>query len=162
MHLDFVGHADITDRLLNVDPSWSWEPYAQDGNGMPLLDNNGNLWIRLTVGGVTRPGVGDGKNAKECIGDALRNAAMRFGVALDLWAKGDRSWAHAEDQTPVRERDPRAELLAEIRSLAGDRDAQLAVATDWAESHDGQALRDATDIGSLELLRDDLRERARS
>src|SRR5690606_32615245 len=37
--------------------------------------------------GVTRIGVGDGKSAKECIGDAIRNAAMRFGVALDLWAK---------------------------------------------------------------------------
>jgi hypothetical protein len=39
------------------------------------------------VCGVTRIGVGDGKNAKERIGDAIRNAAMRFGVALDLWAK---------------------------------------------------------------------------
>ncbi len=27
---------------------------------------------------------------KECIGDAIRNAAMRFGVALDLWSKADR------------------------------------------------------------------------
>ena len=26
---------------------------------------------------------------KERIGDALRNAAMRFGAALDLWHKGD-------------------------------------------------------------------------
>jgi hypothetical protein len=26
---------------------------------------------------------------KEIIGDALRNAAMRFGAALDLWHKGD-------------------------------------------------------------------------
>jgi hypothetical protein len=48
---------------------------------------NGNLWIRLTICGVTRIGVGDGKSLKECIGDAIRNAAMRFGMALDLWAK---------------------------------------------------------------------------
>jgi hypothetical protein len=51
------------------------------------LDRAGNLWIKLTICGVTRLGVGDGKNAKEVIGDAIRNAAMRFGVALDLWAK---------------------------------------------------------------------------
>ena len=38
---------------------------------------------------MERIGVGDGKSAKECIGDAIRNAAMRFGVALDLWAKDD-------------------------------------------------------------------------
>lgn len=85
--LDYVGHAAVTDRLLTVDPDWSWEPLAVGPDGLPAYDRAGNLWIRLTVCGVTRIGVGDGKSAKECIGDALRNAAMRFGVALDLWAK---------------------------------------------------------------------------
>ena len=85
--LDFVGHAAVTDRLLAVDPEWTWEPFALDANGLPSVTASGNLWIRLTVCGVTRIGVGDGKNAKECIGDAIRNAAMRFGVGLDLWAK---------------------------------------------------------------------------
>lgn len=86
-HLDYVGHAAVTDRLLAVDPAWSWEPFALTAEGLPALDRGGNLWIKLTVGGVTRLGVGDGKNAKEIIGDAIRNAAMRFGVALDLWSK---------------------------------------------------------------------------
>ena len=85
--LDYVGHAAVTDRLLTVDPDWTWEPFALGPDGLPAPDREGNLWIRLTVCGVTRIGVGDGKNAKERIGDALRNAAMRFGVALDLWAK---------------------------------------------------------------------------
>ncbi len=85
--LDYVGHAAVTDRLLTVDPEWTWEPFALDANGLPALDASRNLWIRLTVCGVTRIGVGDGKSTKECIGDAIRNAAMRFGVALDLWAK---------------------------------------------------------------------------
>ena len=53
------------------------------------------MWIKLTVCGVTRLGYGDagakkgGDAMKERIGDALRNAAMRFGAALDLWHKGD-------------------------------------------------------------------------
>lgn len=85
--LDYVGHAAVTDRLLTVDPDWTWEPFAVGPDGLPLPDHEGNLWIRLTICGITRIGVGDGKNAKERIGDALRNAAMRFGVALDLWAK---------------------------------------------------------------------------
>lgn len=94
--LDYVGHAAVTDRLLTVDPHWSWEPFALDANGLPALDGSRNLWIRLTICGVTRIGVGDGKNAKEIIGDAIRNAAMRFGVALDLWAKEDLvEFAHA-------------------------------------------------------------------
>ena len=87
VHLDYVGHAAVTDRLLAVDPGWTWEPLAVTPEGLPQLDRGGNLWIRLTVCGVTRLGVGDGKSAKELIGDAIRNAAMRFGVALDLWSK---------------------------------------------------------------------------
>ena len=95
IQLDFVGHGFITARLLDVDPMWGWEPVALDEHGLPLLDEFGGLWIRLTVCGVTRLGYGDaggrkGPNAiKEAIGDALRNAGMRFGLALDLWCKGD-------------------------------------------------------------------------
>lgn len=86
--LDYVGHAATSDRLLQVDPEWTWKPMAVGPNGEPLV-TNGGMWIELTVCGVTRPGFGDGKSPKEIIGDAIRNAAMRFGVALDLWAKED-------------------------------------------------------------------------
>ena len=117
IHLDYVGHAAVTDRLLQADPAWSWAPAFHDvdaellgkaietgnpeivrlvlDNSPPRLDRHGGMWIRLTVAGVTRLGYGDaqGKSgpnaAKETIGDALRNAAMRFGVGLDLWAKED-------------------------------------------------------------------------
>ncbi|MFG2276757.1 hypothetical protein ACGFNY_44240 [Streptomyces chartreusis] len=102
LHLDYVGHAELTNRLLDADPLWDWEPMALDQHGLPLFDNNGGLWIRLTVCGKTRLGYGDaqgkkGPNAvKEAIGDALRNAAMRFGAALDLWAKSDLREAQTE------------------------------------------------------------------
>lgn len=89
VQLDYVGHAAVTDRLLTVDPQWSWEPLAFDEQGLPLYDRAGNLWIKLTVLGVTRLGVGDGPDPKQRVSDALRNAAMRFGVALDLWTKGE-------------------------------------------------------------------------
>jgi 5'-3' exonuclease len=98
IHLDYVGHAALTDRLLEADPAWSWEPMGLAPNGLPLFDNSGGLWIRLTVCGVTRLGYGHaasksggdpGSREKEIIGDALRNAAMRFGAALELWHKGD-------------------------------------------------------------------------
>lgn len=104
VHLDYVGHAALTDRLLDVDPTWSWEPVAFGADGLPLMDRNGGMWIRLTVCGITRMGYGnaEGKSGgdaiKEIIGDALRNAAMRFGAALDLWHKGD---LHADDEGPI-------------------------------------------------------------
>ena len=105
--LAYVGHAALTDRLLDADVAWSWEPLSIGANGLPVLDETGGLWIRLTVCGVTRLGYGDagakkgGDAMKERIGDALRNAAMRFGAALDLWHKGELH-AHLEaDDAPV-------------------------------------------------------------
>lgn len=95
VHLDYVGHAALTDRLLEVDPEWSWEPMAVGPDGLPAFDKDGGLWIKLRICGVTRLGYGDaqgkrgGNAVKEAIGDALRNAGMRFGAALDLWHKGD-------------------------------------------------------------------------
>lgn len=96
--LSYVGHAALTDRLLEADPMWSWEPLAFTPEGLPLFDESGGLWIKLTVCGVTRLGYGHaaekknmdpGNREKEVIGDALRNAGMRFGAALDLWHKGE-------------------------------------------------------------------------
>ena len=95
LKLDYVGHAALTKRLLETDLNWSWEPFAVGEDGLPKLDERGGLWIRLTVCGITRIGYGDSGNSrgtqaiKEAIGDALRNAGMRFGAALDLWHKGD-------------------------------------------------------------------------
>ena len=107
IHLDYVGHAALTHRLLDADPNWTWEPLSVGPEGLPMLDDFGGLWIKLTVCGVTRLGYGDAGNKsgadaiKETIGDALRNAAMRFGAALDLWHKGDlhpRTEADDEDR----------------------------------------------------------------
>jgi len=111
IHLSYVGHAAVTDRLLEVDPEWNWQPKAGwDETGEPkfVRDRNGSpvrLWIDLTVLGITRSGVGTVEpNAfdaeKQLIGDALRNAAMRFGVALDLWIKGHEEEEPAASQEP--------------------------------------------------------------
>lgn len=89
VQLDYVGHAAVTDRLLTIDPEWNWEPLALDELGLPVYDKAGGLWIKLTILGVTRLGYGDGADPKVRIGDALRNAAMRFGVALELWTKDE-------------------------------------------------------------------------
>lgn len=110
IHLDYVGHAALTDRLLDADPLWQWEHAFLDERGYPVIDSNGGFWIKLTVCGVTRLGYGDaqGKNGgdavKEVIGDALRNAAMRFGCALDFWHKGDLHSGDASDDNSHQEK----------------------------------------------------------
>ena len=85
VHLDYVGHAALTDRLLDTDPHWYWEPVSFGQDGLPA--------------------------------DALRNAAMRFGAALDLWHKGD---LHADEPTAEEAKEPKAEMPdAEWARLAG-------------------------------------------
>jgi hypothetical protein len=98
IHIDYVGHAETTKVLIDIDPLWSWEPVAWTEAGTPaIVDRGANLemWGRLTVLGKTLPCVGTapkGKDdaAKELIGDLLRNGAMRFGIALSLWSKAER------------------------------------------------------------------------
>lgn len=140
VRLAYVGHAATTDRLLSVDPAWTWEPVASDERGLPLLDEHGGLWIRLTVANVTRLGYGDaggkkGPNAvKEAIGDALRNAAMRFGVALDLWAKEEFGDSQPEPvkaaaRKPTAKPNPAADaLLADIGKATDSADLEILAA----------------------------------
>ncbi|MDQ5907320.1 MAG: hypothetical protein QG590_1805 [Pseudomonadota bacterium] len=139
--LAYVGHAALTDRLLTADPTWTWEPLALDERGLPALDDSGGLWIRLTVCGITRIGYGDagqkkgGDAMKERIGDALRNAAMRFGAALELWHKGE---LHAPE--PLTE-DEIATMLAGIENAKTVADAKSATeAAREIAAHDPAAL----------------------
>lgn len=92
--LDFVGHADVTKFLLEIDPNWSWVPIQWD-NGRPAIHvENGiaTMWGELRVLGQARLGVGSVEAKKpdldkELVSDFLRNAAMRFGICLALWTK---------------------------------------------------------------------------
>ncbi len=167
IHLDYVGHAALTDRLLDVDPNWNWEFAAVNPDGTPIIDKDGGMWIRLTVLGVTRLGYGDaqgktGGNAmKERIGDALRNAAMRFGAALDLWHKGE---LHAEEpeapdasnaaQRPKQEQAKElmkmtAEQVANIESLAHEVGANM---PKLLEAYNVKALSDIPALAYLKLI----------
>jgi hypothetical protein len=141
--LDFVGHADITRILLEIDPTWRWVPIAWD-NGRPSIHvENGiaTMWGELTVLGQARLGVGSVRADKqeldkELIGDFLRNAAMRFGICLSLWTKQE--WddnPHATTK-PVPQAKPVA--LASNPPVSADnierfKGACAEVALDWRE-----------------------------
>lgn len=96
MELDYVGHAEITKLLIEIDPLWTWEPIGWD-NGRPkinVVNGVAEMWGRLTVHGKTVIGVGTASAektdvAKELVGDFLRNAGMRLGLALSLWSKAE-------------------------------------------------------------------------
>lgn len=111
VQIEFVGHAAVTKRLLEVDPYWTWRPLVVDEYGRPQfeVDRQGSkigFWIELTVGGVSRFGYGSVASGafeaeKQLIGDALRNAAMRFGVAVDLWHRGELASTLSEADEPA-------------------------------------------------------------
>jgi hypothetical protein len=95
IQLDFVGHADVTKMLIEIDAEWTWEPVAFDINGLPAYRVENNMahmagW--MTIHGVRRLGIGSVMHnkpdlLKELVSDFIRNAAMRFGVCLALWTK---------------------------------------------------------------------------
>jgi len=94
--LDYVGHAAVTDRLNHAAPDWT---YHVDPVEVVFTDGTKHVVAvmgTLTIGGVSRVEAGAvdspstyGQELKEAISDFIRRGAMRFGVALDLWAKED-------------------------------------------------------------------------
>lgn len=91
---DFVGHADITRILIEVDPHWKLVPIMWE-EGRPkihIVNDDATCWFEFTLLGQPRLCVGTAKAKspdldKILYGDALRNAAMRFGIGLSLWTK---------------------------------------------------------------------------
>jgi len=149
VHLDYVGHAAVTGRLLEVDPNWNWEPVAFGSNGLPAIDADGGLWIRLTILGVSRLGYGSaeivqnspkskGDIIKELIGDAIRNAAMRFGVALNLWHKGESVWSCADDDLTEAPSKPEQFFAYEVIQSGSLLDDYDVVVTSGPKVTDGQ------------------------
>jgi len=106
LHLDFVGHAYVCDRLDAVDPFWVLRPML-DVSGAPLVVEHeiprgrgddayvarvASLQVTLTVMGITRHEVGQASMGadewmKNLYSDCYARAAMRFGVARYLWQK---------------------------------------------------------------------------
>ena len=96
IQLDFVGHAEITRILIDIDPNWSWEPCGWVNGRPAIVEVNGMavMWAHLTILGKAMLGVGSVRADKpdldkELVGDFLRNASMRFGICLSLWSKSE-------------------------------------------------------------------------
>jgi hypothetical protein len=97
MQLRYLSHVWVSRAFSEIDPEWTWAPMSYDDAGQPVIERDSQgqpvgMWITLTICGTTIPGYGSvdpGKRdaIKELIGDALRNAGMRRGVAGSLWTK---------------------------------------------------------------------------
>jgi len=76
----------VSERLNHICPNdWS-DAYRPVGNGV--------MWCDLTVHGVTRSDVGEG-TGKALVSDALKRAAVKFGVGVSLYAVPElKIWAN--------------------------------------------------------------------
>lgn len=106
-YLGYIGHAQITKILCEIDPLWSWEPAEwfegrprihyhesvfQFRNGEEKRSRTAVMWGFITIHGKRLPCVGSCSADKEEIdkelsGDLLRNGCMRFCVGVNLWGK---------------------------------------------------------------------------
>lgn len=132
--LDFVGHADVTKMLIEIDPNWTWEPVAFDDQGLPAYRvENGYAHMAgwLTIHGIRRLGIGSVQHnkqdlLKELCSDFIRNAAMRFGVCLALWTKqewddlGDKPAPATPAAAPKAAPKPAAKKVVETNTPAGE------------------------------------------
>jgi hypothetical protein len=132
-NIPYMGHAEITLALIEVDPMWTWEPLAII-DGVPVIIKEQNrlaMWAKLTVLGKTIIGVGTcetrkGEPEKELIGDFLRNAAMRLGIGTKLWSKATSAdpAGRADETGRQRSTAPR-EAPSAPKSADGVTDAQM-------------------------------------
>jgi hypothetical protein len=158
--LDFVGHAEITRILIEIDPLWNWEPVTWNLDGRPsinVVNGNAVMWGKLTVLGQTRLGVGTARHDKadldkELIGDFLRNAAMRFGICLSLWSKTE--W---EDQPEGIRPAPKVDTDSAIKRFRDACTKEGLDAEKFANDSGVPFLQDATPE-QIETLRTAFRE----
>ena len=110
IQLDFVGHADVTKMLIEIDPEWTWEPVAFDADGLPayrVINGMAQMAGWMTIHGVRRLGIGSVQASKpdllkELGSDYLRNASMRFGICTSLWSKQEWESDDAPAKTPTK------------------------------------------------------------
>ncbi len=143
-----VGYIDarlVYERLnLVVGGAWScsFEPLAEALWPEPELDRNKEarpvaryVVCRLTVCGVTREDVGEGSDPKAAYSDAIKRAAVPFGIGRFLYAMGSPTLYEGEaDNELRRSRGRNARLVVDKRTERWLRDHYA----EWLEKPSGR------------------------
>lgn len=142
---DYVGHAEVTKMLMEIDPMWSWEPVAWiDGrpnievkevtlkkrDGTTRVSRIATMWGFMTVLGKSLPCVGSASAdkedcEKELIGDLIRNGALRFGICINLWARTDTAPAPRQYEKRQQPAKAVANTTTGVVQVRGDQHGEL-------------------------------------
>lgn len=117
----YVRHEDVAERLGEVDPTWANKIHRVEVVPAGNDDEKEFAFVsmELTICGVTRSNVGEGKDPKSAASDALKRCAMSFGVGRYLYS-GPKAWVEYD---PSRDRHRRWTLV-EYEQAIGQRVAR--------------------------------------
>lgn len=111
--IEYIEWHTVADILDETAPNWSHTVKDIKALGDFIV-----VTVAITINGVTREGIGTGSarsemGIKKAEHDALKRAAVKFGIARDLYKRENDVAAKASDQneTPV---DPVARSIAEL------------------------------------------------
>lgn len=82
----YLQHTDVYNRLEEVDPAWAVSLVDEQVRGEYV-----SIRAKLTLRGVTRENSGEGRDPKSAASDAIKRAAMLFGVGRYLY-DSERAW----------------------------------------------------------------------
>ncbi len=119
-YVDYVEWHTVADLLDRIVPDWSHAV-----RGVVQIGDFAAVTAAITINGVTREGVGTGTvdsetGIKKAEHDALKRAAVKFGVARDLYrdedGSNDSSRRMGNNALATPPRDPIAKTLADLIS----------------------------------------------
>lgn len=135
---------------------WGRESKAYEGRRLTLFRDPSVKWAGEPIGGIRISHMSHLKDGKRFAVYLAESQKKRTPTVIEPLPDTAPTSAPVDEATVARN-----SLLNQIKAAAEAAGVDLAtVAAEWAESHEGQAIGEATDIGGLELLRDDLRGRA--
>jgi hypothetical protein len=89
----YLQHTDVYARIEEIDPAWSCSA------GAPLfVDKIIAVPMKLTVKGITRENIGEGEDYKSAYSDAIKRAAMLFGIGRYLYDSPS-AWVPYDERT---------------------------------------------------------------
>ena len=104
----YLQHTDVYGRLEEVDPAWHCETIALFREQNDKEPGSYFCRMKLTVLGISRENVGEGDDPKGAYSDALKRAAVLFGIGRYLYDSNPvwvpyneqndkyRRWTHAD------------------------------------------------------------------
>lgn len=127
----------VVERLNLLVPDLWRDEYRPVGQGQ--------MWCDLTIDGVTRSDVGEG-TGKALVSDALKRAAVRFGVGVSLYAIP--KMMLDTNSGALKQKRTRDGLTLELTPV-GEKKLRESYAQ-WLEQHGKQAFGDPLDHGDVE------------